>query len=191
MHAIFEYLPLVIFFIFYKFADIYWATGSLIVTSAIQIGYYLIKKQPIPKRNLVFFGLILVFGGLTIFFHDDAFLKWKVTIINALFAIALLVSQLVFKKNLIKEMMSEGLTLPEKIWTRLSVAWALFFLLCSVLNIYIAYNFPLETWVNFKVFGLLAMTFVFAIGSIAALYKYLPKEQESDDNITKIENKSE
>lgn len=191
MHAIFEYLPLVIFFIFYKFADIYWATGSLIVTSAIQIGYYLIKKQPIPKRNLVFFALILVFGGLTIFFHDDAFLKWKVTIINALFAIALLVSQLVFKKNLIKEMMSEGLTLPEKIWTRLSVAWALFFLLCSVLNIYIAYNFPLETWVNFKVFGLLAMTFVFAIGSIAALYKYLPKEQESDDNITKIENKSE
>ena len=191
MHAIFEYLPLVIFFIFYKFADIYWATGSLIVTSAIQIGYYLIKKQPIPKRNLVLFALILVFGGLTIFFHDDAFLKWKVTIINALFAIALLVSQLVFKKNLIKEMMSEGLTLPEKIWTRLSVAWALFFLLCSVLNIYIAYNFPLETWVNFKVFGLLAMTFVFAIGSIAALYKYLPKEQESDDNITKIENKSE
>lgn len=193
MHAIFEYLPLVVFFIFYKFADIYWATGSLIVTSAIQILYFLIKKQPIPKRNLIFFGLILVFGGLTIFFHDDAFLKWKVTIINALFAVALIVSQFVFKKNLIKEMMSEGLTLPEKIWTKLNIAWAFFFLLCSVLNIYIAYNFSLETWVNFKVFGLMGMTFTFAIASIAALYKYLPKEEqdEKSEATSKIENKPE
>ncbi|XQW86609.1 septation protein A [Thalassotalea piscium] len=192
MHAIFEYIPLIVFFIFYKFADIYWATGSLIVTSAIQISYYLIQKKPIPKRNLIFFGLILVFGGLTIFFHDDAFLKWKVTIINALFAIALIVSHFVFKKNLIKQMMSEGLTLPEAIWTKLNIAWALFFLVCSVLNIYIAYNFPLETWVNFKVFGLMGLTFVFAIGSIAVLYKYLPKEEDSSEAITtNIENKSE
>lgn len=191
MHAIFEYIPLIVFFIFYKFADIYWATGSLIVTSAIQIGYYLLKKEPIPKRNLIFFGLILIFGGLTIFFHDDAFLKWKVTIINALFAVVLIVSQVVFKKNLIKEMLSEGLSLPDNIWTKLNLAWALFFLLCSLLNIYIAYNFSLETWVNFKVFGLMAMTFVFAIGSILALYKYLPKEEENSDVSAKIDNKPE
>ncbi|GAA5137173.1 septation protein A [Thalassotalea piscium] len=191
MHAIFEYIPLIVFFIFYKFADIYWATGSLIVTSAIQIGYYLLKKEPIPKRNLIFFGLILIFGGLTIFFHDDAFLKWKVTIINALFAVVLIVSQVVFKKNLIKEMLSEGLPLPDNIWTKLNLAWALFFLLCSLLNIYIAYNFSLETWVNFKVFGLMAMTFVFAIGSILALYKYLPKEEENSDVSAKIDNKPE
>ncbi|GHE90432.1 septation protein A [Thalassotalea profundi] len=191
MHAIFEYLPLVIFFIFYKFADIYWATGSLIVTSALQIGYYLYKKQAIPKRNLVFFALILVFGGLTIFFHDDAFLKWKVTIINALFAAVLIISQVFFKKNLIKEMMSEGLTLPDNIWARLNNAWALFFLVCAVLNIYIAYNFSLETWVNFKVFGLMGLTFVFAIGSIMAIYQYLPKEEENNESITKADNKSE
>ncbi|MDG1750898.1 MAG: septation protein A [Thalassotalea sp.] len=178
MRAIFEYLPLVIFFVFYKFGDLYWATGSLIVTSAIQILYYVVKKQPIPKRNWIFFGLIAVFGGLTIFFHDDTFIKWKVTIINGIFAIALVVSNSFFNKNLIKELMGESLPLPEKIWGKLNLAWAIFFLVCAILNIYIAYNFSLETWVNFKVFGLMGLTFVFAISTVFALYKYLPQEED-------------
>jgi len=180
MHAIFEYLPLVIFFVFYKFGDIYWATGSLIVTSALQILYYLIRRQSVPKRNWIFFGLIAVFGGLTIFFHDDAFLKWKVTIINSLFGITLLISEQFFNKNWIKEMLGEGLTLPEKIWKKLNFAWAIFFLSCGALNIYIAYNFSLETWVNFKVFGLMGLTFTFAIVSIFSLYRYLPKDDETE-----------
>jgi len=176
MHAFLEYIPLVIFFIFYKFADIYWATGSLIVASAIQIAYFLIKKQPIPKRNLVLFGLIAVFGGLTIYMHDDTFLKWKVTIIQGIFAISLLVSQKVFNKNIIKEFLGEALTLPENIWNKLNLAWAIFFAICGLLNWYIAFNFSLETWVNFKVFGLTALTFIFAIGSVLSLYKYMPDE---------------
>ena len=186
MHAIFEYLPLIIFFIFFKFGDLYWATGSLIVTSALQILYFVIKKQPIPKRNWIFFGLIAVFGGLTIFFHDDAFIKWKVTIINSFFGIALIVSNKFFNKNLIKEMLGEGLTLPDNIWDKLNLSWAAFFFFCGALNIYIAYNFDLETWVNFKVFGLMGLTFVFAIGSIFSLYKYLP--QEEDQESSKQEN---
>ena len=190
MHAFFEYLPLPVFFVFYLFGDIYWATGSLIVTSAIQIAYYMIRKQPVPMRNWIFFALIAVFGGLTIFFQDDAFIKWKVTIINALFSVVLLVSNYFFNKNLIKKMMGEALPLPEKIWDKLNLAWAVFFLFCAILNIYIAYSFSQETWVNFKVFGLMGLTFVFAISSIMALYKYLPQdeikpnenEQESEDN---------
>ena len=189
MRAIFEYLPLVIFFVFYKFGDLYWATGSLIVTSAIQILYYVVKKQPIPKRNWIFFGLIAVFGGLTIFFHDDTFIKWKVTIINGIFAIALVVSNSFFNKNLIKELMGESLPLPEKIWGKLNLAWAIFFLVCAILNIYIAYNFSLETWVNFKVFGLMGLTFVFAISTVFALYKYLPQEEdETKSNETTTNN---
>jgi intracellular septation protein len=178
MHAFLEYIPLVIFFVFYKFADIYWATGSLIVASAIQITYFLIKKQPIPKRNLVFFGLIAIFGGLTIYMRDDTFLKWKVTIIQGIFAVALIVSQTVFKKNIIKEFLSEALTLPEDIWNKLNFAWAMFFALCGILNWYIAFNFSLETWVNFKVFGLTGLTLVFAVGSVMSLYKYMPDDQE-------------
>lgn len=191
MHAIFEYLPLVIFFIFYKFGDIYWATGSLIITSALQILYYLIRKQPVPKRNWIFFGLIAVFGGLTIFFHDDAFLKWKVTIINSLFGITLLISERFFNKNLMKNMLGNGLTLPENIWQRLNVAWAAFFLLCGALNIYIAYNFSLETWVNFKVFGLMGLTFAFAIGSIFSLYKYLPQDEDAEKNENTVQKGNE
>jgi len=188
MHAFLEYIPLIIFFVFYKFSDIYWATGSLIVASAIQIAYFLIKKQPIPKRNLIFFGLIAIFGGLTIYMHDDTFLKWKVTIIQGIFAIALIVSQKVFNKNIIKEFLGEALTLPEHIWNRLNLAWALFFALCGFLNWYIAFNYSLETWVNFKVFGLTAMTFIFAIGSVFSLYKYMPEEQEeSEQKIEKQE----
>ncbi len=184
MHAIFEYLPLVIFFVFYKFGDLYWATGSLIVTSALQILYYLIKKQPVPKKNWILFGLIAVFGGLTIFLQDPNFIKWKVTIINALFGIALLVSNSFFNKNLIKEMMGEALPFPDNIWGKLNLAWAIFFLSCAVLNIYIAYTFSLETWVNFKVFGLMGLTFVFAISSVFACYKYLP--QDEDENEAKL-----
>ncbi|WP_448568507.1 septation protein A [Thalassotalea ganghwensis] len=191
MHAFLEYIPIIIFFVFYKFADIYWATGALIVTSALQILYFLIKKKPIPKRNLVFFVLMLVFGTLTIAFQDDAFLKWKVTIINALFAITLIISNSFFKKNLIKEMLSEALVLPEKIWQKLNNAWALFFAFCGGLNIYIAYNFDLETWVNFKVFGLMAMTFIFAIISIMALSKYLPKDEDDENVLSDVNSKNE
>jgi len=178
MHAVFEYIPLVIFYVFWKFGDIYWATGSLIVTSALQILYFVIRKKPIPTKNWVFFGLIAVFGGLTIFMHDDTFLKWKVTVINGFFALALLVSNYVFKKNIIKQFLGESLTLPEKIWSKLNFSWAIFFALCGLLNLYIAFNFDQEVWVNFKVFGLTGLTFIFAIGSVFSLYKYMPQDEE-------------
>lgn len=182
MHALLEYLPLIIFFIVWKLAGIYWATASLIVTSAIQIGYYIIKKQPVPNRLWVFFALIVVFGGLTIFFQNDLFLKWKVTIINGIFAVALVVSNSIFKKNLIKQLMGEALSLPEKVWAKLNLAWAAFFTVCALLNLYVAYNFSQETWVNFKVFGLMGLTFVFAISSVIAIHKYLPEEETKEDN---------
>jgi len=182
MHALFEYLPLVVFFIVYQIMDIYWATGSLIILSAAQIIYYLIKKEPIPKRTLIFFGLIAVFGGLTIFLHDDTFLKWKVTIINLFFAIALVISDKVFKKNIMKDFLDEALILPENIWAKLNLAWALFFAFCAFLNLYVAFNFDQDTWVNFKVFGLTGLMFVFSIGSVLSLYKYLQDDEDESDN---------
>lgn len=178
MHAVLEYIPLIIFFIVNKFYDIYWATGSLIAASALQILYYIIKKEKVPTRNWIFFGLIAVFGGLTIVLHNDLFLKWKVTIINEIFALALIVSYYGFKKNLIKQFLSESLTLPEPIWVKLNLAWAALFAILGALNLYVAFNYDLETWVNFKVFGLTGLTLAFAIGSIFSLYKYLPQETD-------------
>lgn len=188
MQAIFEYVPLIIFFVIYKFVDIYWATGALIITSALHILYFIIRKEPVPMRNWVFFGIIAVFGGLTIFLHDDTFLKWKVSIINMFFALALLISNHLFNKNIIKQFLGESLQLPEKIWNRLNFSWAMFFILCSILNLYVAFSFEQEVWVNFKVFGLTGLTFIFAIGSIISLYKHFPKEEH--DNAPISENKS-
>jgi len=182
MHAIFEYIPLIIFFILTKTADIYWATGSLIVTSALQVLYYLIKKEKVPTRIWIFFGLILVFGGLTIFLHDDTFIKWKVTIINEFFAIALLVSYYVFNKNIIKQFLSESITLPEPIWVKLNLAWAIFFSFCGVLNWYVAFNYELDTWVDFKVFGLTGLMFTFSIVTILFLNKYITDGNEDITN---------
>jgi intracellular septation protein len=189
MHAVFEYIPLIIFFVVNKFADIYWATGSLIATSALQILYYVIKKEKVPTRNWIFFGLIAVFGGLTIFLHNDLFIKWKVTIINEIFAIALLVSYYGFNKNLIKQFLSESLTLPEPVWIKLNLAWAGLFALLGALNLYVAFNYDLETWVNFKVFGLTGLTLAFAVGSIFSLYKYLP--QDTDEVVEVLEDSVE
>lgn len=181
MNAVFEYVPLVIFFILYKTVDLYWATGSLIVTSALQIIYYLVRKEPVPTRSWIFFGIIAVFGGLTIFLHDDTFIKWKVTIINLFFTLALLISQQFFKKNLLKQFLGEALTLPDNIWVKLNFSWAMFFALCAALNYYVAFNYEQEVWVNFKVFGLTGLTFVFALGSILSLYKYMPQDEEAKE----------
>jgi len=187
MQLFLEYFPLIVFFIINSIAGIYWATGSLIAAAFVQIFYYKITKQKIPAKQWVIFGLIVVFGSLTIYLQNDAFLKWKVTIVNTFFALALLVSDLIFKKNIIKEFLGESLTLPEKIWSKLNLAWSLFFLFCAVLNYYIAFNYPLDTWVNFKVFGLTGLMFLFSITSILLLYKYLPQE-EDETNTNQITN---
>ena len=189
MHAFFEYIPLVIFFVIYSLIDIYWATASLIVTSALQIVYFVAKREPVPTKNWIFFAIIAIFGGLTIFLHDDVFIKWKVTIINLLFAITLIVSNKFFNKNLMKNFLGEALTLPENIWSKLNLSWALFFAFCAILNLYIAFNFEQQTWVYFKVFGLTALMFVFAIGSIMALNKHLPQDEEQENSAT-IEEKN-
>lgn len=185
MHLFLEYLPLIIFFIVNKFSDFYWATGSLIVTTALQLSFYRFKKEKIPTRHWVIFSLVLVFGGLTIYLHDDAFIKWKVTIINLFFGIALLVSHYAFNKNIIREFLGESLTLPDNIWVRLNFAWATFFTFIAGLNYYVAFNFPLDTWVNFKVFGLTGLMFAFSITSVLFLYKYMPNEETNDEKTSK------
>ncbi|MDN3651258.1 septation protein A [Thalassotalea ponticola] len=185
--ALLEYIPLIIFFIFYKTHDIFVATGALIVATVIQMIVLKLKKHPIPTRQWVVFGLVVGFGGLTIAFNDDAFLKWKVTIINGLFAATLLIGKYVFNKNLLQSFLGEQFQLPERVWTKFNLAWVCFFILCAVANWYVAFNFDQETWVNFKVFGLTAMTFVFAIASVMSVFKYLPKE---DDTVTSV-NKDE
>ncbi|TLU68112.1 septation protein A [Thalassotalea litorea] len=178
MTAIFEFIPLIIFFAVYKTVDIYWATGALIAAAALQMIIMKMQGKEIPQKQWWLFGLIAVFGALTLIFQNDAFLKWKVTIVNVFFALGLWVSQAFFNKNVLQSMLGESMRMPEKIWTRLNNAWSLFFLTCAILNLYVAFNFDQETWVNFKVFGLTILTFVFAFSSLLLIYKHIEPEPE-------------
>ena len=178
MKQFFDFIPLLVFFAVYKFYDIYTATAALMVVTVLQIAITWFTLRKLEKMHLITLGMVLVFGGFTLFFHDDAFIKWKVTVINLLFSGALLVSQLVFKKPLIKQMLGKEMQLPDAIWSRVNLAWAGFFAVAAATNTYIAFHLPQEVWVNFKVFGLLGMTLLFTVATVFYLYRHLPAEQE-------------
>lgn len=175
MKQLIDFIPLIIFFALYKLFDIYVATGALIIASAVQIALtYMIYKK-IEKMQFITFLMVAVFGGMTIFLHDDNFIKWKVTIVYMVFAIGLAVSHLL-GKSAIKGILGKEISLPEPVWAKVTWAWVAFFSFCAALNIYVAFQLPLDIWVNFKVFGLLAATFAFTLVTGLYIYKHLPKE---------------
>ena len=178
MKQFFDFIPLLVFFAVYKFYDIYTATAALMVVTVLQIAITWFTLRKLEKMHLITLAMVLVFGGFTLFFHDDAFIKWKVTVINLLFSAALLVSQFVLKKPLIKQMLGKEMQLPDAIWNRVNLAWAGFFAVAAATNTYIAFHLPQEVWVNFKVFGLLGMTLLFTVATVFYLYRHLPAEQE-------------
>lgn len=175
MKQLIDFIPLIIFFALYKMFDIYTATGALIVATLLQIAVTWIIYKKVEKMQLITALLVTVFGGMTLFFQDDNFIKWKVTIVYALFAIGLIVSQLL-GKPLIKGMLGKEMTLPDTVWRNINNAWVLFFFLLSIINIYVAYQMPLDFWVNFKVFGLLALTLAYTLVTGVYIYKHLPQE---------------
>ncbi|MGL5047757.1 MAG: septation protein A [Shewanella sp.] len=179
MKQLLDFLPLVIFFAVYKFFDIYIASGALIAATALQLilTYALYKK--LEKMHWITFAMVTVFGTLTLVFHDDAFIKWKVTIIYGLFAIALGVSQLL-NKSILKSMLGKEMQVADNIWAHVTWYWVVFFAVCGLVNIYVAFSLPLETWVNFKVFGLTALTLVNTVITVFYLYKHLPEEQRKE-----------
>lgn len=177
MKQFLDFLPLIVFFAFYKLYDIYVASGALIVATALALVFTWVKYRKVEKMTLITFLMVLVFGTLTLVFHNDLFIKWKVTVIYALFALAL-ISQWVLKKPLVQRMLGKELTLPDKVWSNLNLAWAVFFLACGLANIYVAFWLPQSVWVNFKVFGLTVLTLVFTLLSGIYIYRHMPEEQK-------------
>ncbi|OBT32423.1 septation protein A [Vibrio splendidus] len=190
MKQILDFIPLIIFFALYKMYDIYTATGALIVASAVQIVLTYVIYKKVEKMQIITFLMVAVFGGMTIFLHDDNFIKWKVTIVYALFAIGLTVSHLM-GKSAIKGMLGKEITLPEAVWSKINWAWTLFFTLCAILNVYVAFSLPLDVWVNFKVFGLLIATFAFTLLTGVYIYKHLPKDQLQSKDQTMDKDKQQ
>ncbi|TKJ89713.1 septation protein A [Erwinia persicina] len=178
MKQLLDFLPLVVFFIFYNLYDIFVASGALIVASALAlvISWFLYRK--LEKMSLVTFALVAVFGTLTIALHNPDFIKWKVSIIYGLFTLALLFSHFFMQQPLIQKMLGKEIQLPQFAWRRLNIAWALFFLSCGLANIYVAFWLSQDIWMNFKVFGLSALTLIFTLLSGVYIYRLMPQEEK-------------
>jgi intracellular septation protein len=160
---LFDFLPIIVFFVAFKFAGIYVATASAIAATLAQIGYLLARRRRVTPMQWLSLVIIGIFGGATLLLHDETFIKWKPTVLYWLGGAAFL-GALAFRTNFVKAVMSEGgLELSEAMWTRLAVAWGLFFILQGTLNLWVAFHFPTETWVNFKLFGGLALTVAFVV----------------------------
>ena len=154
-------------------APIILATAMAIVATLLQIGYLLMRRKKVDAMLWVSLVIITVFGGATIYFHNETFIKWKPTVLYWCFAGTLLVSQLIMGKNLIRTMMEKQMALPEPIWAKVGLAWGAFFVCMGLLNLYVAFNFPTNTWVNFKLFGGMGLMFTFVIGQSLFLSKYI------------------
>ena len=179
MKFLFDFFPVLAFFIaFYIPEDrsqgIYLATTAAIVASIIQVAVSWLLNKRVEKMHLITMVLILVLGGATLLLHDERFIKWKPTAVNWLFAVTLLGSQFIGKKNLIQRMMEDNISLPDTVWKPLNLSWVIFFIIMGVLNLYVAFTFSTDIWVNFKMFGILGLTFLFAIGQSIFLAKHLP-----------------
>lgn len=169
MQLLFDFLPVIAFFIAYQLAhDIFIATTVIIVATVLQVSIHWFRTRRVNPMHLVSAGLVLVFGGLTLAIRDPVFIMWKVTVVNWLFAAAFLASQwrIFGGRPLIQRLMTATdaqLDLAPVLWRRLNLAWIGFFLLIGAANLVVFRYFDEATWVNFKFYGLLGLTFVFVI----------------------------
>lgn len=175
MKFLFDFLPILFFFLAYKYFDIYVATAVAIASTFAQVAVIWFNTRKFAKMQLITLVILVVFGGLTLYLKDETFIKWKPTVVNWLFAVAFLVTQFLGDKTAIERMMSSALTLPQQIWRRLNLGWVFFFVALGCANLYVMNYFDTATWVNFKLFGILGLTVAFIILQSLYLSRYMEK----------------
>jgi intracellular septation protein len=176
VRLLFDLFPVILFFIAYKVVDIFAATLVAIVAAVAQIAWLKLRGRKVDNMQWASLAIVVVFGGMTLFLHDETFIKWKPTLLYALFALTLLGGRYFAGRNLIRSMMGAQVRLPDPIWDRLNLAWAAFFAALACLNVWIAYNFSTEVWVNFKLFGSLGLTVAFVVGQAFWFSRHLQEE---------------
>ena len=192
MKLLFDFFPLVLFFGAFKLYAIYVATLVAMAASLAQVVFIRIRHQRFETTHLVTLFVILLFGGMTLIFQDDMFIKWKPTIVNWIFAIVVLGSQFIGKRTVLERLLGGQMQMPARIWKKVNVSWGLFFLVSGLLNLYVAFYFRThldeatrtDFWVNFKVFGLLGLTLAFSIIQMMIVARYISTEpsESSDEN---------
>jgi intracellular septation protein len=178
---LFDLFPVILFFIAFKFFGIFTATSVAILATLGQIIYSKLRHGKVEKMLLVSGAIIGLLGGITLILHDKSYIMWKPTVLYWVMAAVLLLSNLFFKKNYIQQIMGKMIDAPTAIWTRLNYAWIIFLILLGFLNLYVAFNFDENTWVNFKLFGVTLIMFAFIIGQSVALKNYLIEEQKGGE----------
>lgn len=179
MQLLFDLFPVIAFFVAYKFADIYAATGVIIVAVAMQTSIQWVRHRKLNPMHIVSAVLVFVFGGLTLLVHDKAFIQWKPTVLNWLFALAFLASHYLGDQPLVQRLMNTSVSLDRALWLRLNSMWVVFFLVLGTANLLVVYFFDEATWVNFKVFGMLGLTLVFVLIQGVWLSSKLPADDSS------------
>ncbi len=197
MKLLFDLFPVILFFVTFKYSEkhpdfaanwlnallggavdakqapILLATVVVIVATIAQIAWVRFRHGKVDKMLWVSLVLVVVFGSLTLIFQDETFIKWKPTILYWVFAGSMAFAALILKKNPVKAMLGEQLTLPEPVWGRMNLSWVAFFLFMGALNLFVAFNFSTDTWVNFKLFGGMGLLLLFVLGQGMMLSKYV------------------
>jgi intracellular septation protein len=154
------------------------ASALAIIAITLQIGYKLIRRHKVGPMQWLTFAIFLIFGGATIYFHDDTFIKLKPTVLYWVFAIALFIAQRFARRNLMQAALEPaGIHLTEPHWRRLNYAWMIFFVLVGALNLFVAFRLSRDIWVSFKSFGLTGLTLAFAVLQSIVLARFM----ETDD----------
>ncbi|HAD31633.1 MAG TPA: septation protein A, partial [Methylophaga sp.] len=155
-------------------------TAVMMVATLLQVLYGLLRHGKVERQHLITFILVMVLGGATLWLQNPEFVMWKPTAVNWLFALAFIGARVFTDKTLLERLMAAHLQLPTVVWSRLNTAWILFFIFSGFLNIYIAYYYSEETWVNFKLFGSLAITVVFIAGQAIYLSRHINENNSKD-----------
>jgi len=188
-----DFIPLLLFFIVFKLdprtvefagqsielGGIFSATGVLIASSVVVYGSLFAVQKRLEKGQWLTLAACLLFGGMTLAFHSETFLKWKAPVVNWLFALGFAGSHWIGDKLLIQRMMGHAISLPAPVWRNLNLAWIAFFLIAGSANLFVAFTFQ-SIWVDFKVFGSLGMTLLFLVGQGIYLSRHLHDEQPAN-----------
>lgn len=180
MKFLFDFFPILLFFIAFKLHGIYAATVVAIAASVLQVGIAWFRHKKVENMHVITLVLIAVFGGATLYLQDELFIKWKPTVLNWLFGLVFLGSHLIGQKTIIERMMGHNMTLPSDVWSKLNMSWAGFFIMLGCANLYVLYNFDTDTWVDFKLFGMMGLTLAFVVIQAIFIARHLPEQQEED-----------
>lgn len=181
MAFLFDFFPVLLFFLAYQWKGIFFATGVIIVATLVQVAVQWIRTRNVKPMHLVTAVLVFVFGGLTLLIGDAEWIKWKVTVLYGLFAAAFLASRFVgSRKTVVERLLGKEIELPVSVWRRLNAMWIGFFLVLGLLNTYVMFRYDTDTWVDFKFYGVLGLTFIFVLIQAVYLSRHVDLDDKGD-----------